>query len=103
RSAQRSPVEEQEMFHHAIVGVDGFDGGRDAIALARALAPERITLVAAYPVDHLPVRGAPDGYDEILHEDTEKMARAALAESELDAAARVLRRGSPARARPEAA
>lgn len=91
------------MFHHAIVGVDGFDGGRDAIALARSLAPEQITLVAAYPVDHLPVRGAPDGYNEILHEDTEKMIRATLEKSGLDAATRVVGDESPARALHETA
>jgi nucleotide-binding universal stress UspA family protein len=48
------------MFKHLIVGVDGREGGSDAVALARALAaPDaRIVLAHAYPFDaHSMVRG----------------------------------------------
>lgn len=36
------------MFDHIIAGFDGRDGGRDAIALAAALAPRRLTVAMAY-------------------------------------------------------
>jgi nucleotide-binding universal stress UspA family protein len=45
------------MFDHVIVGIDGTDGGLDAVALARLLGARRLTLVSAYPGDPAP---APD-------------------------------------------
>jgi hypothetical protein len=33
------------MFHRAIVGIDGREGGRDAIALADALSAQELDLV----------------------------------------------------------
>src|SRR4051794_20548595 len=49
------------MLDTIIVGVDGLEGGRDAIALAARLAPltgARVVLVHAYPDDPHLVRGA---------------------------------------------
>lgn len=36
------------MFHRVIAGYDGYDGGRDAIALATALEPEHLTIMMVY-------------------------------------------------------
>ena len=46
------------MFHLVIAGIDGYDGGRDAAAFARALEPEELHLVSAYPVDSTRTRAA---------------------------------------------
>lgn len=61
------------MFKHVIVGVDGTEGGRDALALAQALKPRHITLVAAYPAERVRWRGAVEGYFELLHDDAVKL------------------------------
>jgi nucleotide-binding universal stress UspA family protein len=42
------------MFAHVIAGIDGTDGGLDAVALARLLGARRLTLVSAYPGNPLP-------------------------------------------------
>ena len=54
------------MFHLVIAGIDGYDGGRDAAAFARALEPEELHLVSAYPVDSTRTRAALRGYDELI-------------------------------------
>ena len=48
------------MFSKIIVGIDGSDGGRDAIALARALADKKadIVLLTAFPYEHRPIEDA---------------------------------------------
>jgi len=86
------------MFHHAVVGVDDQDGGRDAIALARTLASQEITLVSAYPTDRLPLRGASAGYEAILREDAHRTLDAAVLESGLAAQTEAVGAASPARA-----
>ena len=55
------------MFGNVIVGVDGRDGGRDAIALAKALSTGRVTLVRACAADGILSRHAAGGFDEVLH------------------------------------
>src|SRR4051812_963956 len=54
------------MRRSVIVGVDGRDGGRDAIALARALAAERPLLVGVLPEERARLRGSLHGGDPEL-------------------------------------
>lgn len=73
------------MFEKLIVGVDGREGGRDAIALARVLARAtgaRLTLVHAYPHDPLLSRAANRDFDQAARD-----AALNLLATERDAAA----------------
>jgi nucleotide-binding universal stress UspA family protein len=64
-------------FTKIIVGDDGLAGGADAVALARALAPDaEIVLASAYPWDNVPSRFTQLGYGNALREDTEKELKA---------------------------
>jgi nucleotide-binding universal stress UspA family protein len=67
------------MFARIIVGIDGADGGRDALALARTLAADtaELVLVTAFPHDVLTSRGTLDGYEKLVRADVDK----ALAET----------------------
>jgi len=61
------------MFKKVIIGDDGLQGGRDAIALAKALAPDaELVLTGAYPYDSTPSRFALLGYGNALREDTKQ-------------------------------
>ncbi len=64
------------MFARIIVGIDGYDGGRDARALAdRLAAPDtELVLVNAYPYQP-PNRGSLGSYEQLLREDAEKKLR----------------------------
>jgi nucleotide-binding universal stress UspA family protein len=65
-----------EMFNKVIVGDDGLDGGADALALARAIAPDaELILATAYPWDATPSRFLQLGYGNILRDDTVKALR----------------------------
>jgi nucleotide-binding universal stress UspA family protein len=59
------------MFKNVIVGVDGKEGGRDAIALATVLRGEggTLTLTYIYPMEPRPWRGASPAYDAAEHQD----------------------------------
>ena len=65
------------MFTRIVVGIDGFDGGADALALADGLAgPEtRIVAVNAFPYETRPSRGSVGGYEELMREDALQMLR----------------------------
>lgn len=54
------------MFENVIVGVDGGEGGRDAIALAKNLSGEggALTLAYIYPLEPRAWRGTTKAYDE---------------------------------------
>jgi nucleotide-binding universal stress UspA family protein len=59
------------MMRKVVVGDDGGPGGRDALALARALAPEaELVLAGVYPHELLPGHDDLPGYDELLRRDT---------------------------------
>jgi nucleotide-binding universal stress UspA family protein len=59
------------MFNKVIVGDDGLDGGANALALARAIAPDaELILASAYPWDETPSRFAQLGYGNLLRDDT---------------------------------
>ena len=82
-----------------IVGVDGLDGGRDAIALASRLAPltgGRLVLVYAYPVQPPPWKGSVLEYDRAMGAEAEKLLAAARDEAGVDAALAPFRSASPA-------
>ena len=91
------------MFPNVIAGVDGFDGGRDAIALAQALGPARLTLVGAYPHDPIRTRASVPGYEQILREDTLRMLEAARLQAGVEAELLAVGDNSPARALQQAA
>jgi nucleotide-binding universal stress UspA family protein len=57
-------------FTKVVVGDDGQDGGADALALARALAPDaELVLVTTYPWDPTPSRAQQPAYGALLHDD----------------------------------
>jgi nucleotide-binding universal stress UspA family protein len=70
------------MFTKIIVGIDGRNGGNDAVALARTLAnPDSdITLINAYSYESTPSRGSLGGYARLLRDESDELlARAASA------------------------
>jgi nucleotide-binding universal stress UspA family protein len=93
------------MFEHAIVGVgvEAGDGGREAVTLARVLRPRRMTLVCAYPVDQVPLRGTCVDDEQELRRRAHAALDAVLGEDEVDVATRVVGADSPARALHDAA
>jgi nucleotide-binding universal stress UspA family protein len=99
-----TPIERPLMFGKIIVGVDGTDGGRDAIALARTLAgaTARLVLVTAFPHDEVLNRATSRGYENLVREDVDA---ALLASAGDDARCRIaaIADSSPARALHEEA
>ena len=69
-----TPTRKALMFDRIIVGVDGSDGGRDALALARHLAHANSTLVlvTAFPRDEILSRGTGGGYETLVREDVDR-------------------------------
>jgi nucleotide-binding universal stress UspA family protein len=94
------------MFDRIIVGVDGREGGRDALVLAATLA--RISegaLIAAraYPQETRPSRASVGGYEEQIRADTLADLERELAETDIAAEPLVVGDVSPARALQHAA
>jgi nucleotide-binding universal stress UspA family protein/RimJ/RimL family protein N-acetyltransferase len=73
-AAARNPIGRQPMFAKIIVGIDGTEGGRDALALAKNLAGPTtpVVLVTAFPHDEHPSRGTSVGFEELMRTDTDK-------------------------------
>jgi nucleotide-binding universal stress UspA family protein len=86
------------MFNNVIAGVDGFDGGRDAIALAQALGPDRLTLVGVPPHDPQRFRGSVAGYERLIREDMVRALEAARMQAQAEAEIVAVGDNSPARA-----
>jgi nucleotide-binding universal stress UspA family protein len=87
-------------FTKVIVGDDGQDGGADALALARALAPNATpVLTAAHPGDPMPSRAQQPAYDALLREETEAALarRRDVADLPSDTRLVTVADGSPAR------
>ena len=64
------------MFNKIIVGVDGRQGGRDALALASRLASlfgGELVAVYAYPYDLFISRGATPDFETIMHGNAEDL------------------------------
>lgn len=86
-------------FDEAVVGVDGRDGGRDAVALAVALGAHRLTLAGAYaqPPDGEPSATAGRHYQR-LHDDMVRALEATRLQAGIVADLVSLADTSPARA-----
>jgi len=94
------------MFKTIIVGVDGREGGRDALTLAASL--QRVLggdLVAlhAFPLDHYLGRGADGAYEKVVHDRAVGVARDEVERAGVSARAYVVADGSPGRALHRAA
>lgn len=76
------------MFKKMIVGVDGEDGGRDAIALAEALRSHDTELILAHVYQAEPVawRGFSAAFDQSLREDAVALLRSARDQARVEAA-----------------
>ena len=86
------------MHRSVIVGVDGRDGGRDAIALASALTAERPLLVGVLPEERARLRGSLHGGDAELGAAAWRAIAACRDEAGLSAPIAFVHDTSPARA-----
>ena len=94
------------MFKTIIVGIDGREGGRDALALAAALQrPFASDLIAvhAFPLDYYLGRGADGEYEQVIQDRAQKLARDEVERSGVAARPFVVADGSPGRALHNAA
>ena len=68
------------MFNKIIIGYDGFDGGKDAAALAPELASPgaEIVLVNVFPHDEFAARGTREAFERWMEEDAQQVIREAL-------------------------
>jgi nucleotide-binding universal stress UspA family protein len=92
---------EHAMFNKIIVGVDGREGGRDALALAARLARlfgGDLVAVHAYPYDLFARRGATPDLDSIMHGDAQDTLAGELARVGVEAHTVALPDASPGRA-----
>jgi hypothetical protein len=87
------------MFRKVVVGVDGQEGGRDAIALARLLlaADGGLTLSDVYTSDPYMYRGVSAGYAAVLEGAARELFERARSEAGLDAEVRWRGSSSPGR------
>ena len=86
------------MFDRVIVGIDGYDGGRDALVFARALQSDALALVSAYPASLTPARGSDRRFDDLLRDDAVRRLEAARLEAGVSAELDDVADTSPARA-----
>jgi nucleotide-binding universal stress UspA family protein len=89
------------MFNRVIVGVDGRQGGRDALALAARLAPlfdGELIAVHAYPYDLFTTRGTTPDFETIMHGSAEDLLTDELERTHVAAHAVAMPDGSPGRA-----
>jgi nucleotide-binding universal stress UspA family protein len=89
------------MFNRIIVGVDGREGGRDALALAARLAAllgGDLVAVHAYPYDIFARRGATPDLDGIVHGNAQDTLAGELARAGVEAQAVAMPDASPGRA-----
>lgn len=89
------------MFTTIVVGVDGREGGRDALSLAGRLAlvaGGELVAVHALPFDQYVVRAGAPRYNSFAEQEARRMLEGELAEAEVTAGMRLLGDTSPARA-----
>jgi len=89
------------MFKTIVVGVDGRDGGRDALSLAGRLAlvnGGELIAVRALPIEYYVSRGGAPAFSEIAVDDAKAELRADLTAAGLEARIVVVGDASPARA-----
>jgi nucleotide-binding universal stress UspA family protein len=79
------------MFDHVLVGVDGDEGGRDAIALAKVLHAENgtVTLGYIYPRESRAWRGTTEGWDEAEIKRSTELLHKAASEAGIEALPKV--------------
>jgi nucleotide-binding universal stress UspA family protein len=89
------------VFEAIIVGVDGDEGGRDALALAAALQrtfDSRLIAVMAYPADEFINRATSPAFESAIRDESRKMLATELERAAVDAEPFFVPDGSPARA-----
>src|SRR5688572_18196718 len=87
------------MFTTVVVGVDGRDGGRDAIALAQALGSDAIVLLNAFPWETGHRTSGPiKDYGDVLRTDTVRLLETERSHAQVDAELVAVGDISPARA-----
>lgn len=89
------------MFNSVVVGVDDREGGRDALALAAALARltgSELIAVRAYPYETHPTRASVGGFEEELRVDASAELERVLAQAGVVARTLIVGDTSPARA-----
>ena len=89
------------MFNKIIVGVDGRQGGRDALALAARLASlfdGELVAVHAYPYDVFTSRGRTPDFETIMHGNAEDLLTEELERTYVAAHTAAMPDGSPGRA-----
>ena len=89
------------MFKTIIVGVDAREGGRDALALADALARVsggELVALHAYPYDYYVSRGASTGFEAAMHGAAMETLQGELKRTGIGARAFAVPDGSPGRA-----
>ena len=94
------------MFNTIVVGVDGREGGRDALALAdrlRHVFGGDLVAVYAYPNDFFVTRGVNPDFESVMHGDANDLVENELDRAGVSAHAVALGDGSPSRALHKAA
>jgi len=89
------------MFKTIVVGVDGRDGGRDALSLAARLAlvaGSELIAVRALPLDYYAARAGAPPYTALAERDARREVEADVEGANLQASVRVVGDSSPARA-----
>ena len=98
--------EEPVVFKNIVVGVDGREGGRDALALGerlRKIFGSHLIAVSAYPYNLFVNRGDTSDVESIMHATANDMVAGELEHMGVDAQAVAMPDGSPARALHKAA
>ncbi len=94
------------MFSTIVVGVDGREGGRDALALGerlRAIFDADLIAVHAYPYDLFVSRGPSPDFESVMHANADGLVAGELNRAGVTARAVAIPDGSPARALHRAA
>jgi nucleotide-binding universal stress UspA family protein len=105
--AIRTPSrEEHVVFNTIVIGVDGREGGRDALALGdrlRRVFGGELVAVYAYPNDFFAMRGVNPDFESVMHGNANDLVENELDRAGVKAHAVALSDGSPARALHKAA
>src|SRR5213596_1283654 len=92
------------MFRKVVVGMDGRESGREAIAFARAVAPgAELVLVRAFTYGTIGLLAQAAGWDDAVRESTLEALARAREEAGVDADVEAIADRSPARALQDAA
>jgi nucleotide-binding universal stress UspA family protein len=93
--------EEQAVFNTIVVGIDGREGGRDALALGerlRRLFGGELVAVHAYPYDFFVSRGSTPDFETVMHGNARDLIADELERVGITAHTMALPDGSPGRA-----